>query len=293
MRRSHVGLSVLVLTTLATGATSGCRNRPITDKTPGAAGSSGSGNAGGTMSISAAGRGGSSASAAGSGGAGGTIVATGGTGGTTTANAGSCGTDRITASEATAIYTKYAFEVQPGLNPTTVFAATELQVANLWEGLCAQLFYVSGFSADGNAFRDCTVVTYAGQIFVPTGECSQGTGLIASALVARGAFHFSWRSGSGVDYWHLGKLAPNGPQLTRTESSWYVNSAPGVTRLVLATAGADILVYRTGGLIYRADRTALIEWSTADAQLIGKLEDEGDRLLIVDDSGQPIGPTLP
>jgi hypothetical protein len=60
----------------------------------------------------------------------------------------------------------------------------------------------------------------------------------------------------------------------------------GPPPLVLMTSGSDIFVYRV-------DSTAFNEWSTSDAQLIGKLQDRGDRLTIVDDSGRAIDTLLP
>jgi len=248
----------------------------------GAGSAGGSGDQGGGPGPASAGMGGTPDGGAGAGGMGGGIGGGGGlsAGGST----GGCGTDRLTAPEATNLYRGYAFAVQPGLNPTTVFEARELDVAGLWEGLNAQLFYVSGKAEDGGFFRDCTILTHACQVFVPAGECSQAVTALASGVVANGAFYFSWGFGSGVFRSRIGKLAPNGVQFTRIVSPSYVNANSGGPPLVLRVSGADILVHRASSQVFNEPSTS--------AQ-VGKVKDLGDALTIVDDSGQPIAETLP
>lgn len=249
MNRSHVGWIVLAVSLVAMAAPPGC---------------------GGSGGLS-----GHGPSAGGMGGAAGMI-----SGGA----AGSCGTERLTAPEATSLYRKYAFEVQPDLNPTTVFEARELEVEGLWQGLNAQLFDVSGRAENGGFFRDCTILTHACRVFVPAGECSDFASPLSSGLVANGAFYFSWGSGSGVFRSQIGKLTPDGPQFTRVVSAASMNASYGPPPLVVQKAGTDILVYR-------ANPTAFNQWSSADQ--LGKLDDRRDSLVVVDGSGQPIANPLP
>lgn len=199
--------------------------------------------------------------------------------------AGRCEVDRLTAAEATSLYRSYAFQVQPDLNPTVIFEASELDVAGLWEDLHAQLFYVAGKSQEGSPFRDCTVLTHACQVFVPAGECSQVTSTLSSGLVVNGAFYFSWGTGSGAFRSRLGKLAPNAAKFNRSVSPEYFNPGYRPPPLVLEVSGADIFVHRAVN--------ALEFNGPASAEKIGKLKDLGDTLTIVDDSGNAIATALP
>jgi hypothetical protein len=251
----------------------------VPDGLGGVPGSGGSGNDGG-------GAGTSSTSVGGAAGMGGSTVGRGGGGGgiSTGGTAGSCGVDRLTAAAATSLYTSYAFERQPGLNPTVIFEARELDVAGLWEGLNAQLFFVSGKGQGGSFFRDCTILTHACQVFVPEGECSQGVIGLASGVVTNGAFYFSWGSGSGIYRSRLGKFAPNGAQFVRTVSPEYFNAGLSGPPLVLQVSGADILVYRASSYAFNGPPTG---------DPIGKVKDLGDALSIVDDTGRAIPSMLP
>jgi hypothetical protein len=210
-RASRMTARQLVLTVVAIAASSACGGRALNPgPTSGAAGNGGGGHEGGT-----AGTAGTSGSvgAGGSVGTGGSGIAAGGTGGaggiTSTGAAGTCGVERLTAAEATSLYRKYAFEVQPGpgLNPTVIFEGVPLDVPGLWEGLNAQLFLVKGFSQDGSPWRDCTIMTSACRVFIPSAECGLAVRPLSSGLVANGAFYFAWSSGSGVFRSRLGKLA--------------------------------------------------------------------------------------
>jgi hypothetical protein len=165
------------------------------------------------------------------------------------------------AAEATTLYTKYAFDVQPTLVPTVVFQASELEVAGLWENMCAQLFFVSGTTENGDPFRDCTILTHASQVFIPAGECSQGITPLKSGLVANGAFYFSWGSGSGIS----DSSSASSPA---TEISSPGSRAP-----------------------FSSSTSIFNQW--ASLEQIGKLDDRGDTLEIVDAAGQPLASTLP
>jgi hypothetical protein len=281
----------LVLTVVAIAASSACGGRALNPgPTSGAAGNGGAGHEGGTAGTAGTSGSVGAGGSVGTGGTGGSGIAAGGTGGaggiTSTGAAGTCGVERLTAAEATGLYRKYAFEVQPGpgLNPTVIFEGVPLDVPGLWEGLNAQLFLVKGFSQDGSPWRDCTIMTSACRVFIPSAECGLAVRPLSSGLVANGAFYFAWGSGSGVFRSRLGKLAPDGAEFTKSVSPEYFNANSSGPPLVLQTSGSDILVYR-------ARDTAFNQWSSAE--LIGKLKDLGDSLTIVDDSGQPIAATLP
>ena len=261
MNRSR-GLNVITLTMMV-AAGSACGGGPIVDKIGGGPSSGGAGG----LSIGGAAGGGGAAGETGAGGA-----------------AGSCGGGRLTATEATTLYRRYAFEVQPGLNPMVTFEVSELDVAGLWEGLDAQLFEVIGRGEGGSFFRDCTILTHACQVFVPAGDCISPDPL-SSGRVVNGAFYFSWGSGSGVFRSRLGKLVPNGAQFTRSVSPEYFNASLGPPPLVLQVSGADIFVHRA------ANTLAFNEASSA--KKMGKLKDLGDALVIVDDAGNAIATTLP
>jgi hypothetical protein len=295
VRRSPIELTLLVFAIAAASGSAACRGETTgTARETGAGGANtGGANTGdantGDANTGGANTGGANTGGANTGGAntGGANTGDANTGDANTGDAaGSCGTERIAADEATTLYTKYALALQPDLNPAVVFEAKELEVTGLWEGLQAQLFYVSGRSQDGTPWRDCTVLYRACRIFVPTGECSQVVEPIASAVVANGAFYFSWAWGSGVVRSQLGKLAPQGPELTRVVSAQYFNSSGGPSRLVLEPSGSDILVYRTNKVAFNAP-------PGSGASSIGKLEDAGDRVTIVDDSGRELDTTLP
>lgn len=208
-------------------------------------------------------------------------------GGTTndpTPGTGTCDGLRITAPEATARYTTYAFQIQPTLNPETTFAAEELTVDGLWNSLGAQLFNAKAFAADGILWRECHVVFHACQFTLPTGDCGAPGGILSSGLVDHGAFYFSWGSGSGIYRSRLGKFSANGAVLSRIVSAEYFNANSAPPTLVLQASGSTIAVKR-------ADVTAFNVWATAEA--IGTLKDHGDRLAIVDDAGQELPTTLP
>jgi hypothetical protein len=260
------------------GTTAGARDAP---------GNGGSGGDGGAAGTSSGGLGGTDGGAGGTdGGAGGSGGTDGGAGGTTTGGTGgSCGAERLTAAEATSLYRSYAFDVQPDLNPTTIFEASELDVVGLWEGLRAQLFHVRGTSDTGGFFRNCTVLTHDCQVFVPAGECSQFAQALSSGLVANGAFYFSWGTGSGVLRSQIGKLVPNGTQFTRSVSPGYIHAGTSPSRLILQLSASNILVFRT-------DVGAFNQWSST-LEHVGWLRDLGDTLTIVDDAGQPIPSPLP
>ena len=240
----------------------------------------GAGGAAGAMAVDgAAGRAGigGAAGSLGGGGAGGQT----GIGGT----AGSCGGGHLTATEATTLYRRYAFEVQPDLNPTVTFEVSELDVAGLWEGLNVQLFQVIGRGEGGSFFRECTVLTHACQVFLPADDCVSFTSQLSSGRVVNGAFYFSWGSGSGVFRSRLGKLVPNGAQFTRSVSPEYFNANLAPPPLALQVSGADIFVHRAAHAFEFNGEFA--------AEKLGKLKDLGDALVIVDDSGNPIATTLP
>jgi hypothetical protein len=193
-----------------------------------------------------------------------------------------CSNTRIDASEAAALYTEYAFRVQPDLNPLTTFTAEEANVPGLWEDLGAQLFDARGYSSDQTLWRECHFVYRACQITVPADDCSFGA--LTSGLVANGAFYCSWNLGSGIFYSRFGKLAPSGAALTKTESPAYRNSSMGPPGLVVQASGTTLDVYRVAA-------SALNVWS--NPELIGTLADFGDRLAVVDGSSQELPTTLP
>jgi hypothetical protein len=193
-----------------------------------------------------------------------------------------CSNARIDASAAAALYTEYAFRVQPSLNPLVTFTAEEKNVAGLWEGLQAQLFNGKGYSSDQTLWRECYFLYRDCQITVAADDCSFG--VLTSGVVANGAFYYSWNQGSGIFYSNLGKLVPNGTSLVKTVSAAYNNSTMSPPGLVLGVSGLNLAVYRAASLAFNV-------WS--NAELIGTLADLGDRLAILDSSSQEIPETLP
>jgi hypothetical protein len=192
-----------------------------------------------------------------------------------------CSNARIDASEAAALYTEYAFRVQPGLNPLTTFTADEKNVPGLWETLQAQLFNGQGWS-DQTLWRECYFLYRSCQITMAADDCTFG--VLTSGVVANGAFYYSWSLGSGIFQSRLGKLVPNGTALVKTESPGYWNSTKGPPGLVVQASGANLAVYR-------AATSAFNVWS--NPELIGTLADFGDRLAILDSSSREIPETLP
>jgi hypothetical protein len=61
---------------------------------------------------------------------------------------------------------------------------------------------------------------------------------------ANGAFYYSWRSGSGIDYSILGKLAPEGDAMVSTSSIEYTNPNLGPPNLVVALESGQVVVNR-------------------------------------------------
>ena len=240
IRRSRLGLAGLVLTTVATG----CGGET-------SAHSGGSGNSGG-----------SSMAAGGGGGA-----------------APSCGTARITLDEAATLYTSGVFDVKPDSPLPARAELEELEVVGLRESLEAQLFDVMRSSGDSSERAD-TVLYYQCRLFMLGSVDNRSTGPIASALIAKGAFYFSWEWGSGDVRSQVGKLTPAGSGLTRVQSVEYFNRL-----LVLEASGSDILAYPGVGLGFN-------QLPSSGAAPVGKLEEAGDRLMIVDGSGKEI-PTKP
>ena len=111
-------------------------------------------------------------------------------------------------------------------------------------------------------------------------------GPITSGVVTHSAFYYSWGSGSGMYRTNFGKLAPSGPMLVRTTSGGYPNPGYGPPPLVIALEAGQILVYRPAG--FPSDFN---QWE--GGELIGTLKDFGDRLAIVDSSGQEIPAAFP
>jgi hypothetical protein len=257
--RSHVGWSALVVTVASMATALSC----------------GGGSSNGDASTAAAS--GDAADACGAAGDAGTTLR----GGAVT----SCRPGRLTAAEATTLYSKYAYEVQPGLNPGVLFDARELEVEGLWDDLGAQLFHVDERSANGDPWRECTILIHACQVLVPAGECSVvGSLPLSSGLVANGAFYFSWGFGSGVYRSQIGKLTREGDTFTKVVSPVYTNASLGPPPVGVRKLGAQIGVFRAR--VYRFN-----EWLSDEK--LGRLDDRCESLVVVDDSGQPISQRLP
>jgi hypothetical protein len=193
-----------------------------------------------------------------------------------------CAPGRIDTTQAAAAYTEYAFRVQPGLNPDTTFAAVELSVPGLLDGLQAQLFNGQAFTANNTLWRECYLLYRNCQVTVAADDCSFG--VLTSGVVLNGAFYYSWDSGSGIFYTRIGKLAPSGSALVKTESPAYTNPGHGPPGLVVQASGTSIVVYRVQASSFNG-------WS--NPELIGTLRDFGDHLGVVNGGGQEIPTTLP
>ena len=198
-----------------------------------------------------------------------------------------CGDSPLSVAEATALLTAYASQAGFDFGSSTTFVLQELGVAGLWDALHAQLFIVT--SSGLEAPQGCSVVLHACQVTWPTDLCNltgQNPSVqLQSGLVANGAFYYSWSWGSGIFQSDMGKLAPDGTGLIRIVSDGsYANPSYGPPPLVLQAADPDILVIR-------AFATSFNVWPAGE--LIGTLEDEGDRLAIVDATGAEIVGMLP
>jgi len=254
----------------------------------GSGGSGGSATAGiGTGGIIGGGTGGISSSS----GAGGS--STGGAGGTGGADAspanggatagsgdvgitgGACSETRVDASQATAAYTAYAFRVNPDLNPLATFTAEELNVPGLWEALQGQLF-AGNWAVDTTSFQACSFLYRHCEVTVVV-DGKVMFGQIVSGVVANGALYYSWQFGSGLYYSNIGKVAADGSALVQTVGPSYMLGSP--PPLVLETDTTEVLVYRAMTDVFNV-------WSTKEP--FGTLKDYGDRLAIVDSTGQEI-----
>jgi hypothetical protein len=200
---------------------------------------------------------------------------------------GACVRTPITEAEASAMFRKHVFQVQPSMNPTAVFSAVELAVPGLWNALEAQVFAGRIRGEDGGYVRDCSFLYgRCALAFTDDAACKSGGEAIVSGLVADGAFYYSWITGSGISYSLLGKLAPSGDAWLRTESTRYTNSGMGPPNLVVALGDSGVLVYRA-----RVYWESFNDWSYPE--LMGTLKDFGDRLGILDGNGTEIGARLP
>jgi hypothetical protein len=259
-------------------------------------GSIGSGGSGGSATADIGtggiiGSGGTGEIVSSSGGSGGSSTGgTGGTGGADTSPAnggatagsgdagitgGACSETRVDASQATAAYTAYAFRVNPGLNPLATFTAEELNVPGLWEALQGQLFTVN-WAVDTTSFQECSFLYRHCEVTVVV-DGNVMFGQIVSGVVANGALYYSWQFGSGLYYSNIGKVAADGSALVQTVGPSYMLGSP--PPLVLEADATEVLVYRAMTDVFNV-------WSTKE--LFGTLKDYGDRLAILDSTGQEI-----
>ena len=255
----------------------------------GGIGTGGAFGGGGTGGVDVGGT--SSGGSIGSGGAGGSSTGgTGGTGGADTSPAnggatagsgdagitgGACSETRVDASQATAAYTAYAFRVNPDLNPLATFTAEELNVPGLWEALQGQLF-AGNWAVDTTSFQECSFLYRHCEVTVVV-DGKVMFGQIVSGVVANGALYYSWQFGSGLYYSNIGKVAADGSALVQTVGPSYMLGSP--PPLVLEADATEVLVYRAMTDVFNV-------WSTK--ALFGTLKDYGDRLAIVDSTGQEI-----
>lgn len=207
-------------------------------------------------------------------------TATGGaavTGGTMSTG-GTCAKSPIDATQAAAVYAGY-------LSTSATIVAEEKTVPGLWQGMQAQLFSGKTLDKTGAVSTECSFV-YHNCVVTPLGDNCAWFGPILSGVAANGAFYYSWRSGSGIDYSILGKLAPDGDVLAGTSSIEYTNPSLGPPNLVVALEGGQVLVYRA--TVYWGKFN---DWLTPE--LMGTLKDFGDHLGILDSTGQELPAKLP
>jgi hypothetical protein len=242
----------------------------------GAGGAIGSGGTGGIISSSGAG-GSSTGGTGGTGGADASPASGGATAGSGDAGitGGACGATRVDASQATAAYTAYAFRVNPNLNPLATFTAKELNVPGLWEALQGQLF-AGYWAVDTTSFQECSFLYRHCEVTVVV-DGNIMFGQIVSGVVANGALYYSWQFGSGLYYSNIGKVAADGSALVQTVGPSYMLGSP--PPLVLEADATEVLVYRAMTDVFNV-------WSTKAP--FGTLKDYGDRLAILDSTGQEI-----
>ena len=205
-----------------------------------------------------------------------------GSGGTTGGAAidGGCPQTRIDSTQAAAAYTAYV-----GLASSATIQAVEETVPGLWEEMHAQLFNAKRYFDGGTPPTECSFIYRDCVLTIPENDCTM-FGPIASGVATSGAFYYSRGWGSGIYRTNFCKLAPSGPALVKTTSGGYTNSGYGPPPLVVALDAGQILVYRPAAFPFDFN-----QWQGGD--LVGTLKDLGNRLAIVDSSGQEIPAEFP
>jgi hypothetical protein len=193
---------------------------------------------------------------------------------------GGCLQTRIDSTQAAAAYAAYA-----GLASSETIQAEEDNVPLLWEAMHAQLFTTKRYYEGMPATRACSFIYRECVLTLPTGDCTL-FGPLVSGVVANGAFYYSWGWGSGIYRTHFGRLAPSGGALVQIKSGGYTIFGDDPPPLVVAFEGGQILVYRPA-----RSPSDFNQWQGGD--LVGTLKDLGDRLAIVDRSGQEIPASFP
>ncbi len=211
-------------------------------------------------------------------GAGGAVGSGGTTGGT--AVDGGCPQTRIDSTQAAAAYAAYA-----GLASSSAIQAEEETVPGLWEEMHAQLFNAKQYYDGGPPTTECSFIYRECVLTIPEDDCTM-FGPIASGVATNGAFYYSRGWGSGVYRTNFCKLAPSGAALVKITSGGYTNSGYGPPPLVVALAAGQILVYRPSAFPFDFN-----QWQGGD--LVGTLKDLGNRLAVVDSSGQEIPAMFP
>ena len=207
------------------------------------------------------------------------VVGSGGIAGGTAVDGG-CPQTRIDSTRAAAAYAAYA-----GLAPSSAIQAEEKTVPGLWEEMHAQLFNAKRYYDGGPPPTECSFIYRECVLTIPEDGCTM-FGPIASGVATGGAFYYSSGWGSGIYRTNFCKLAPSGPALVKTTSGGYTNSGYGPPPLVVALDAGQILVYRPTAFSFDFN-----QWQGGD--LVGTLKDFGNRLAIVDSSGQEIPAEFP
>jgi hypothetical protein len=209
---------------------------------------------------------------------------TGGTERTDVGGSGGCVGTPISEDVAAASFRDYMLTTNPNYNPDTTFGAEEISIPGLWDGLQAQLF-TGTVTLTGETRPECSFLYRACRV-EPVNGAYIWFGPILSGAVRDGALYYSWASGSGIYRSTLGKVVPVAGTWQRTKSIDYFNPSSGPPGVVVARDGNELLVYRAYVPWGRVN-----EWQNPER--MGRLADFGDRLAIVDESGQEIPSVLP
>jgi hypothetical protein len=186
-----------------------------------------------------------------------------------------CDSQRLTQTQATALFQDFVYRDIPTYNPVSVFSVEELQVPDAWEAMGVQLFTGGSVDDYGYVINTRPFVTLACRLY-PLTKWS-ATGLLSAVLVGS-TLYYTVHAGSGISYTELGRISLSVGGLQILQGADY--GRPDGLNLYLRESAGQIVVELGSGMKFNWTSQGVFGW----------LKDDGPSLVVVDSAGQTIPP---